>query len=730
VSERKVTFCRICEASCGLVAEVEGDRVLSLEPDPDHVVSRGYACVKGIRYAELHHSPDRVLSPLKRVGDTFEPISWEQAFSEIGAKVRALRAAHGDDSVGAYIGNPSAFSVPHILFASGFVEGLKTKHLYTAGSQDCNNKFVVAEELFGSPMLQPIPDVDRAKCVILVGTNPAISQLTFANAPRMLERLKAVEKAGGRVVFVNPRRTESAQQVGQHLFIRPGSDVFFFLALAHLVLARSELRPEVAKRVEGLEAVREVVRPWTPERVAEVTGIAPEALRDLANAYCAADGAVLYAGTGVNQGPHGTLSLWLLQAITLVSGNLDRAGGMLVTRQAQRAAKLGPHGAGIKHRYSRIGNHRSVMDSLPAGILPDEILTEGPGQLRALFVTAGNPVLSCANSERMHAALEKLELLVSVDLFRNETGNLAHYVLPATSSLERQDVPMGMGGFQPVPYAQLSEPVVPARGESRDEWWIFARLSEACDAPQMKLKPLQWWLDRSTRDGKGNLPRALRFKPSFLYGGLALTERMTLGSLRKTPHGKLLPRYDGGEFLKRSVLTASGKVQLAPTRFIQAAAKLEHHLAEQLAARATLRLVTKRERTSHNSWMHNIEPFVRGARDTNYLYMHPSDAAARSLRSGDLCRVRSATGSVEVPVKVSDEMMPGAVALPHGWGHQRADGLTVASRTRGKNANVLAPDGSASLEPLSGMTLLTAIEVQVEPADAHRTADLARTGTP
>ena len=713
VATRKVTFCRICEASCGLVAEVEGERVLRLLPDADHVVSKGFVCVKGTRYTELHHSPDRVLTPLKRVGARFEPISWAQALSEIGEKVKAIRAAHGDDSVGMYVGNPSAFSVPHILLASMFSEALKTPHLYTPGSQDCNNKFVVSEELYGSPMLQPIPDVDRARCIIMVGSNPAVSQLTFANTPRLMERLKTVARAGARIIFVNPRKTESAQQVGEQLFIRPGSDVFFFLAFAHLVLAaRPSLPKTLAAKVENLQVVRALVRPWTPERVAEVTGIAPEALRALAATYLAADGAVLYAGTGVNQGQHGTLAAWMLHVITLVSGNLDREGGMLVTPQIVRAAKLGPHGDKVVHTYSRIGHHRSVLGSWPAGILADEILTEGKGQLRGMFVTAGNPVLSLANSERVHDALAKLDLLVSVDLFRNETGNLAHYVLPATSSLERIDVPMGMAGYQPIPYAQLVDPVVPARGESRDEWWIFSQLARACDAPLLGSRALQWWLDRSG-DPQSRLPQALRFKPTLLFGLLAGFERLTLGKLRKQPHGVLLPRYDGGKFLTRGILRKNRKVQLAPETFVEAAQELDEALADMLARRGTLRLITKREKTSHNSWMHNVEAFVSGARGTNYLYMHPSDAAERGLSDGALCEITTPTGALKVPVRLTDELMLGTVALPHGWGHQQADGLRVASRTRGMNANVLAPDGSASLERLAGMTHLTALEVQV-----------------
>lgn len=717
MSERTATFCRICEASCGLIAEVEDQRVLRLLPDPDHVVSRGFACVKGTRYAELHHSPDRLLTPQKRIGKRFEPISWAQAFAEIGEKVRALRSSHGDDSVGLFMGNPSAFSIPHILFASWFMEGLRTRQLYTSGSQDCNNKFVVAEEMFGSPLLQPIPDVDRAACLIFVGTNPAVSQLTFANTPRLVERLKAREHAGAKVVFVNPRRTESAQQLGEQLFIRPGSDVFFFLAFAQQLLERGKLDAAALQRVSGLDALREVVRAWTPERVADVTGIEPGRLRALVDAYTAADGAVLYAGTGVNQGPHGTLSLWLLQAITVLSGNLDRAGGMLLTRAGMRAARYGgPSADKIRHTHSRIGNHRSVLDSFPAGVLPDEILTAGKGQLRALFVTAGNPVLSCPNSERMQKALSGLELLVSVDLFRNETGNLAHYLLPVTSFLERTDLPMGMGGFQPVPYAQLAPPVVSPRGQSRDEWWIFSQLGEACAAPLMKSRLLQRWFSAST-DERSWLPKLLRFTPGWLFALVVGSELLLLRRLAKRPHGVLLKGYAGGQFAKAGVLTRDRKVQLAPAAYLTAAARLEPHHREQLQQRDTLRLITKREKTSHNSWMHNIAAFVSGPRQTNYLYMHPDDAGPRSLANGDLCQVKTPTGSVRVPVKLSDELMPGSVALPHGWGHQLADGLSVASRTQGVNANLLAPDGSASLDPLSGMSQLTALEVQVERAE-------------
>lgn len=714
--ERKVTFCRICEASCGLIAEVEGTRVLRLLPDPDHVLSRGFACVKGTRYVDVHGSPDRLRTPLKRVGSAFVPISWPDALSEIGEKVRALRATYGDDSVGMYVGNPAALSPLHLVFSGAFAQGLRSRHLYTSGSQDCNNKFVASEELFGSPLLQPIPDLDRLRCFIVIGSNPAVSQFTFVHAPRLVERLKARERAGARIFFVNPRRTESVREVGEQLFIRPGSDLFMLLAFARELFVGGHVRADCAKYADGVAALREAVMPWSPERVAPITGIEPDALRNLIAAYLAADGAAIFAGTGVNQGPHGTLSLWLVHAIQLLSGNLDRSGGTIVTRTMQRAARIGyPSGDAIEHRYSRFGGQRSVMDSLPAGVLPDEVLTPGPGQLRALIVSAGNPLLSCPNSTRMEQALRALELVVSIDLFRNETGNHAHYLLPATSFLERSDIPLGMGGYQPEPYGQYAEPVVPALDEAKDEWWIFTELARAAGTPLRDSPTFQWFVEQSTR-ADARLPKALRFAPSWAAAASAWLHGTSWRALRDNPHGVRLPSHGHGSFLKRGVLTKSKKVQLAPPRFLAALAALRDTSSQ---ARSGLTLVTKRERTSHNSWMHNVERFVSGPRSTNYLYMHPQDAAARALADGALCEVSSASGTLRVPVKLSEELLPGTVALPHGWGHAAAEGLRVAKQTTGVNANVLSADGAAALEPLSGMARLTAIAVEVTAAAAE-----------
>jgi anaerobic selenocysteine-containing dehydrogenase len=718
----KVTFCRICEAGCGLLADVENGRVAKLRPDPDHVVSRGYACVKGIRYTEVHASPDRLTTPLKRVGSELQPISWEQALAEIGAKVRALREAHGDQSIAMYVGNPAAFSLPHPLFAQLFLASLGSRNMYTSGSQDCNNKFVVSDAMYGSALIQPVPDVDHTECLIVLGANPAVSHMSFLQLPRPVERLKAIEKRGGALVFVNPRRTESAEQVGEQVFIRPNTDVFFLLSFACELIRLGAVHVPALAHTEGFDALEALVLRWPAERSAPITGIDAETTRALVARYAAANGAALYCSTGVNQGSHGTLACWLLQAINVISGNVDRVGGLLVPRaQVRNARTVQRMSRGVPVIPSRIGGFQPVLGSYPAGILADEIETEGDGQVRALFVTAGNPILSCPDSARMRRALDALELVVSIDLFRNETGNLAHYVLPVTSFLERDDLPLSVQGFQPVPYLQHGQAVVSPVAETRDEWWIFSRLAAACGARLMNSRLLQAWLNASTRE-PSSLPGFMRFSPRLMFQAVALGSATTLGRLENHPHGKLLPAERSGRFLGRQVLRPKRRVHVAPAAYVEAAQRLE-----AIDHAPSLLLIPQREKTSHNSWMHNVDAFVRGPRATNYLTMHPRDAEARGLPQGARVCVASATGKLVVPLRISDEVMQGVVALPHGWGHGEAEGLSVARRTLGQNANLLTPSGPAALERFSGMAQLTAIPVEVTAflthTDLHPTLD-------
>jgi formate dehydrogenase len=728
--ETRHTFCRICESLCGLAVSVEDGRVIEIRPDESHVATEGFGCVKGLKQHQLFDSPDRVRYPMKRIGSQFHRISWQQALDEIGAKVKELRRDAGPDSIAMYVGTAAGFSLLHPIFAQGFMTGLGSNSLYSSATQDCSNKFAVATQMYGFPFTQPFPDLGRTRCLIVVGANPVVSKWSFLQVPNPMRRLREIEARGGVLYVVDPRRTETAKAAGRHVFIRPGTDVFFYLAFLNELLATGGVDGErVARHMKGLEAVERLAAPWTPERTSAVTRIPAETLREMVRAYREADGAVLYSSTGVNMGGNGALAFWIQEVINAVSGNLDRRGGALVGQGILDFAKLGKRsGFGMSGARSRIGGFAAVNGALPGGVLADEILTPGQGQVKALFCTGGNPLITMANSVRLREAFQQLELLVVLDILPTETATLAHYVLPATTPLERWDLPFLfplLMGMQSRPYLQATRPVLMADAEQRDESTIYLDLARACAAPLFGSRLTQRILElgkaihtRRHRSESPSLPQEL-----LLSMLLRLTGNGSFRKLAKRRHGRPLPAQEGGDYLGQRVATDDGRVDLAPPLLLEQAAKLDADFERELAEGARLKLITRRHVKTHNSWTHNHPAFVSGQRHTNYLYMHPADARAAGIEHGDLADVSSGTATVRVPVHLLDDLQPGTVALPHGWGHQHARGLSVASKTTGVNVNILAADGPDRLERVSGMAHLTGISVKVEPAAGPQNAE-------
>lgn len=708
----QTTFCRICEALCGLEAEVDGDAVTALRPDPAHVATRGQACVKGLRQHRIYASPDRLTQPLKRVGSRYEPISWQQALREIGGTVAALRATYHPDAVAMYVGTAAGFSVLHPIFAQGFMTGVGSQSMYSSSTQDCANKFAVSEAMYGFLFALPFPDVDRTRCLILVGGNPAISRWSFGQVSHPMRRLQAIERRGGRVFVVDPRRTETARAVGQHRFIRPGTDVFFLLSFLQEVLSRGAARRDLIRRhMRGLAPLEALADAWPPERTAAVTGIDPDALRTMVQAYVAADGAALYCSTGVNMGGAGSLAFWIAEAINAITGNLDRPGGTLVGRgilDLRTLARLG--GPLMRPARSRVGGLPRVNGAFPAGLLADEIRTPGRRQVRALFVTGGNPLLTVPGAARLRDALRSLELLVSVDLFLNETASEAHYVLPATSPLERADLPF-LGplllGLQSRPYLQATRALIPPPGEARGETTLYLDLAAASGVPLFGSR-LAHGLLWAARRLAGRVP-----DERILDLLLRATRQPGFSRLAAHAHGLPLTPLAADTFLGRRVCTADGRVDLAPPALLRGAERLEARFA-RARQRSGFQLISKRQTTTHNSWTHNLPELVR--QGTNRLSMHPGDAARLGLRPGDLADVSTRSGTIRLPVALTETLLPGVVALPHGWGHQHARGLRIASAARGVNVNLILPDGPGALEPESGMAHLTAVDVQIRPA--------------
>ena len=706
------TFCRICEALCGLEVDVEHGAVVAIRPDARHVATEGFACVKGLRQHEIFGSPDRLRRPLERHGSSYREVDWPTALGRIGERVKRIRGAHGADAIAMYVGTAAGFGVLHPIFAQGFMTALGSRSMYSSATQDCANKFAVAREMYGFPFTQPFPDVDRLGCLVMVGANPVVSKWSFLQVPFPARRLKAIERRGGSLFVVDPRRTETARTAGEHVFIRPGTDVFFYLSFLNELVAQGGVdRARLGRHTTGFDEVAALAKPFPAERTAEVTKIPAETLRRMVEAYrTARPGAALYSSTGVNMGRHGALSFWLQEVINAASGNLDRRGGTLVGRGVIDFAAFGRRtGALLRSERSRIGGLPSVNDTFAGGLLADEILTPGAGQVRALFVTGGNPLVTMANAGRLRDAFAELELLVTLDIFQNETGSLAHYVLPATSPLERPDLPFVFPlllGLQARPYLQATRAVAAPDGEQRDEASIYLALCRASGVSLFGSRVAQKLLELASRPA---LPQE-----ALLSLLLRATGQGGFRALLAARHGRLRPDHRADDFLGKRVVTDDGKVHLAPAVLVaRAESELERGFEEERRDARRLKLVTRRAVTTHNSWTHNHAPFVAGTRSTNHLYLHPDDARFLGLAEGELADVRSATGRVRVPVSLLSDLMPGTVALPHGWGHQHARGLSVASRTRGVNVNLLAADGPAGIDPFSGMAQLTGITVDV-----------------
>ncbi len=713
--EERVTFCRICEPLCGMVARVEDGRLTQLRPDPEHPLSRGYACPKGIAMTGVQNDPDRVLHPLKRVGGPgeFERTTWDEALTDIAGRLRRLRDARGADSIAWYMGNPGAFSYSHTLWVKGFLDGLGSPHYYSAGSQDVNNRFAASALLYGTPLLLPIPDLNRTRFLLMVGANPLVSHGSVLSAPRIREQLNAVVDRGGRVIVVDPRRTETARQY-EHLPIRADADAWLLLSMLNVIFTEG-LADEafIAEQTGGAQELARHCRDFPPERAGEATGIDPDRVREIARAFAAAPSAVAYGRTGSCTGRFGTLVAYLLDALNAVTGNLDRPGGAVFGRPPIALDDVGEKTglATYGKIRSRIGGYPDVIGNLPATLLPEEITTPGRGQIRALFVSAGNPVLSVPDGTALERAFGDLDLMVSLDLYVNETNRHSDYVLPATTFLEREDVPVAFLGLFSTPFIQVTKPVVPPAGEARQEWRVIEDISRRIGVEPYSAAALRWL----AKLGLWLRPRQvidllLRIGPAGDLFGLR-RKGLSLKKVARRPHGLVLADQLATGVLDRKVRHADRRVRLDDPDAVGEIRRLVSTNGD--AAEFPLRLIGMRELRSHNSWMHNAPLLMRGGR-THSLRMNPDDAAAAGLVDGDLARITSAAGRVDAPVKLTDEMTRGTVALPHGWGHK--GGWKVANEAGGVNVNLLAPSGVDALERLAGMAHLNGIPVRVETA--------------
>ncbi|MEV6324692.1 molybdopterin oxidoreductase family protein [Nocardia sp. NPDC051787] len=684
--------CTLCEAHCGILVTVEGDRVRRIEGNPADVLSNGYICPKATAMGGLHHDPDRLRTPVRRVGSSFEPIGWDEAFREIGRRLREVRRAHGNSAIGMYLGNPAAHS-SSVLYAVMLRAVLLTRNFFSASSIDQFPQEFVAWRMFGSNVLMPVTDIDRTDRLVILGANPAVSNGSITTMPNAKQRIREVRRRGGKVVVIDPRRTETARLADQHVAVCPGGDVYLLLAMLH-VLVVEELCDAKAVRAAGTgwEQLRALVAEAEPERMAPYAGVGAETIREFAREHAAARSAVLYARIGVCQQVTGTLTHWLVNAINAVTGNLDRPGGQMFATppiDAARYAKYLPMGYGAW--TDRSGMYKSFRSELPVAALAEEILTEGPGRIRAMITYAGNPVLSTPQRGQLGAALDSLDFYVAVDMYVTETTRHADIILPPISPLEREDVNILFPLFSVRNNLRFDARVFEPPADGLEDWQIMARLiTEMVPLPARRFtgRVLNAVFDRISP-----VRVAAAGVATGPYGVLRRGRKgLTVGKARAAAGGidlgPLRPR------LRSLIGTKDRKVCLAPEEFVAAAREV---LADARDGKALttpaegfdLKLIGRRHLRSNNSWLHNVPAMVKG-RDRCTALMHPQDAAARGLGDGERVTVRSRTGSIVVPLEVSDDIRVGTVAIPHGWGHQEPGvGWTVAAALPGANVNLL-----------------------------------------
>ena len=728
MTSRHFRTCSLCEAMCGLVIEHEDDRVVSIRGDDEDPFSRGHICPKAVALQDIHADPDRLRRPVRREGDGWREIGWDEAFELVTRQLQAVQRSHGRDAVAVYLGNPTAHSLGALLFAPPFVRALRTRNRYSATSVDQLPHHLASTLMFGHGLLLPVPDLDRTDHLLILGANPATSNGSLLTAGDVKGRIKAIRERGGRVTIVDPRRTESAAIADAHHFIRPGGDAFLLLGMLHVLFAEGLVRlGHVAPFVVGMGEIRTMVRDWPPERVAGVTGMRAETIRELARDFSRAERAVCYGRVGVSMQEFGTLAAWLINVLNAVTGRLDAHGGAMFTEPAVEVLRgrggLGTHRVG--RWKSRVRGLPEYAGELPVAALAEEMDTPGEGRVRALVTHAGNPVLSTPNGKRLDAALAGLDFYVAIDFYVNATTRHAHVILPPTGPLEREHYDLVFHALAVRNTAKYSPPMVPRASDARHDWEILTELTRRLTTGGLAERLR---LAAAARLGaRGLLDLALRYGPSGT-GHNPFGRGLSVRRLSRAPHGvelgALRPVFPG------RLRTADGKVHLAPELLLRDVARLERRLerstdaaqhsspdatvhTEQGASRSgPLALIGRRQLRSNNSWMHNSERLMRG-KERCTLLMHPDDATARGIADGLCVRVRSRVGSVDVVAELSTEMMPGVVSLPHGWGHARAGvRLRTASAHPGASINDLTDD--QRLDELSGTAAFSGVEVLVE----------------
>ena len=682
------TYCRICEAACGLQVEYDAAGLpQKITPDRSHPISKGYVCAKGTQFLQVANHPKRLKQPMKRLPDgSYQPISWQKAMELFGANVRPILEKHGPHSIGLYFGNPLAFNALGAFGMLGLMKAVGTRNAFTSASQDCNNKFAGSRIVHGSPMIHPIPDFEHAELALMFGTNPAVSQSSFIHMEGGIQVFDKLLQRGGSLYWIDPRETESARKWGKHVALRPGSDIYLLL---YLLDACRHLH-KADEHSQGLEELLELAKHYPIERVSQLTAIPKKQLKELAEALLKANKATFHMSVGVNHSPFGTLCYIALQALAYLTGNFDKKGGLLFHPLGPILHKVSQRfGVGVSQATSRVGNFPNFLDTLPGGILADEILTPGSEQMRALVVVAGDPLKSIPGTSKLHRAMDQLEYLVSVDMFINQTGRKADLILPSTSWLERWDVATTTLIFQTSRFLQYAGPVATPPGQTKGEFEIFQKMCKALKRPMFGNKLFSAMCSVLPKD-------------KFISGCVDLAT-LPFRAFYKGAQGLPSLRPKAQKYLGSGPRTSNKKVHFWHPNLQKEVQRL-HQQSEQWEgagehahrSSGTYSLLGRRRKLGHNSWLHKA---AHDGQAKEVAWMEPSDLEALGIRKGGLIQLKAANQMVQLQAIPKPEVLCGTVVVPHGLPDF--------------NINRLIPSSVQDIEPISGQHIMSGTPIQI-----------------
>ena len=692
--------CHLCEAICGLEIKTQGDEVISIKGDKDDPLSQGYICPKATALQDLQSDPDRLRQPVKREGDKWIPISWEEALNTVAEKLVATQEKYSANAVGFYAGNPNVHNYGNMTHGTLLRKAVKTKSNYSATSLDQLPHHLSSYIMYGHQSLIPIPDIDNTKYMLIIGGNPLASNGSIMTVPNVKKRLQAIQQRGGRFVVIDPRRTETAEIADQHIFIRPGSDAYLLMAMIYTLFDEGLVDTgHLSDLLEGFDTVKNICQSFTPELAQQKTGVDAQIIRQLARDMATTDAAVCYGRMGVSVQTHGVLCQWAIQIINILTHSLDVQGGAMLTAPAMGYVTSGASGAGhFAVWHSRVSGLPEFAGELPSAALAEEILTEGKGQIRAMVTVAGNPVLSAPNGNEMDKALASLDFMASIDFYINETTRHADIILPPTSALEHDHYDIIFHSFAVRNTTRFNAAIFEPSEDALHDWQIFNQLSvKIAELKGTKIKPLpapDQMVDFAIQCGH--------------YGSQTGHElALSLEKIKQAPHGIDLGPLTPS--LSERLCTESGKIHLIADFLLEDIARLAEE--DNQLADDELLLIGRRHIRSNNSWMHNYQRLVKG-KPRWQLLMHPDDLVARKLNDQSQVKIQSRVGEVITEVVASDEVMPGVVSLPHGWGHKRKGvNMQIASAQEGVSCNDLTDE--KLIDKASGNAALNGVPVRV-----------------